>query len=426
MIRVEKFGPSPLRLKIYSFREKNSSVIKADFEKAVSGLSPEGKNDGAGMGRVGFGRISTALRLLYEPGHRGGFLDLVFLLKKGGGMRAFFNPFQDHGGTGKARPFQAWGKAFWILIGTTVGLTAFYQSVRYSFQQDGVDNPSIQGWIDLGEPGGFTAEARPVLSPEKSFRLAVAPMLSPESSVSLYRPFVRYLAGRLGRVPQMNLQQAYWQTNDMVHYGKCDLAVVCDYPFVRGEREFGMKALVVPQTRGSITYRSVVVVPSSSRARSLLDLEGKRFAVVDMLSNSGWLFPAVWLKQRGKDPTTFFSHMVFSGSHDQSLKAVLNGYVDGAAVNSLVFERMAQEDPSFRSKVRIILTSPAYGAPPYVVSKNIDLQLEKRLLKTLLGMDQDPEGKKILEAMGIQRFVVPDMASYENVRVNARFWEGRP
>ena len=341
-------------------------------------------------------------------------------------MGWFSGNSQDAGGGGGNRRTQPWGKTFWILLGTIIGLVALYQSLRYSFQHDGVDDPSIQGWIDLGETGGFTAEARPVLSPEKAFRLAVAPIVSPEKSLSLYRPFVRYLAGRLGRVPQMSLQQAYGQTNDMVHYGKCDLAVVCDYPFVRGEREFGMQALVVPQIRGSVAYHSVVVVPASSPARSLLDLKGKRFAVVDMLSNSGWLFPAVWLKQKGKDPTTFFSHMVFSGSHDQSLQAVLDGYVDGAAVSSLIYDRMAKQDPSFTSKVRVILTSPPYGAPPFAVPKNLDPQLKKRLLKTMLDMNQDPEGKKILEDMGIQRFVAPDRASYDNVRANVRFWEGRP
>jgi phosphonate transport system substrate-binding protein len=315
-------------------------------------------------------------------------------------------------------------KAPWILLGLVVGVSSFYQTVQSSLQENGVAASQDQVRIDLRGPSTPVADAPPPGGDGKFLRVAVAPILSPEKSVVLYRPFVKYLASRIGLQPRMSEQQTYAQTNDMVHYGKCDLAVVCDYPFVHGEREFGMEALVIPQIRGAITYRSLILVPASSQARSLLDLKGKRFAVVDMLSNSGWLFPAVWLKRRGKDPVSFFSHMVFSGSHDQSLKAVLEGYVDGAAVNSLVYDQMVEEDPSVASKIRVVLVSPPYGMPPYVVSKTTDILLKKKLLKALLGMHLDPEGKKVLEKLGIQRFRVPDPKSFDSVRANARFWEG--
>jgi hypothetical protein len=60
--------------------------------------------------------------------------------------------------------------------------------------------------------------------------------------------------------------------------------------------DFGMEALVVPVIGGATTYHSLILVPRSSGAASILDLRGRRLASADNMSNSGWLCPAVWLQ----------------------------------------------------------------------------------------------------------------------------------
>ena len=98
----------------------------------------------------------------------------------------------------------------------------------------------------------------------------------------------------------------YSETNDLVRYQQCDIAIVCTYPFIRGEKEFGMQALVVPQINGETTYQSIILVPEASRARTILDLRGKRFASADIMSTTGWLFPAMLLMDAGENPRQVF------------------------------------------------------------------------------------------------------------------------
>jgi phosphonate transport system substrate-binding protein len=254
-------------------------------------------------------------------------------------------------------------------------------------------------------------------------RVAIAPVISPEESIRVYEGFVDYLARELSRRPVMLQRETYAETNELVRYGRCDAALICTYAFVRGELEFDMQILAIPVIDGAITYHSLIVVPETSEAVSLLDLKGKRFASADIISTSGWLYPAVWLRERGIDANQFFLEHLISGSHDRSIRAVSFGYVDGAAVDSLVYKQVVSEDSSVLEATKVIQKSPAYGMPPLVVSPQIDPALRKGLLSVLLGMHEDAGGRKVLASLAIDRFVVPDNTLYDDIREGVRIWE---
>jgi phosphonate transport system substrate-binding protein len=279
--------------------------------------------------------------------------------------------------------------------------------------------------VSLEETEGAPPDESQVFSlPETpALNVAIAPVVSPEKSIQRYQCFVDYLAEKTGRRPIFLQRQTYGEVNDLVRYRRCDLAFVCTYAFVRGEREFGMEIIAAPQIDGAINYYSFILVRKGSSADSLLDLQGKRFGSADIMSNSGWLYPALWLRDHDKDAKSFFGAHVITGSHDQSVLAVMDGYVDGAAVDSLVYEQMVEEDPSIADRTRIIQKSPPFGMPPMVVPAGIDSDLRAEMQSVLLNMNEDPNGKEILEVLGFDRFVVPDDELYVSVREAALAWE---
>ncbi|MDX5350415.1 MAG: phosphate/phosphite/phosphonate ABC transporter substrate-binding protein, partial [Paracoccaceae bacterium] len=67
---------------------------------------------------------------------------------------------------------------------------------------------------------------------------------------------------------------------------------------------------------------------------SLDDMEGKSFAFADPNSTSGYLIPNVELPQLGysMEEGEYFSRIGFSGGHEQSIIAVLNGDYDAGVV----------------------------------------------------------------------------------------------
>jgi phosphonate transport system substrate-binding protein len=233
----------------------------------------------------------------------------------------------------------------------------------------------------------------------------------------MYGPFIDYIGKKLERNPVAQYRQTYSETNDLVRYQQCDIAIVCTYPFIRGEKEFGMQALVVPQIKGEIAYQSVILVPQAGSVKTLLDLRGKRFASADITSTTGWLFPAMLLMAAGEAPNKFFGEHVIAGSHDRSLQAVVDGFVDGAAVHGLVYSQFVAEDPSILRKVRVLVKSAPFGIPPIVAHPDLDPKLKKELLSVLLSMHESAEGKSILGKLQIDRFVVPGADLFASLRL---------
>lgn len=251
---------------------------------------------------------------------------------------------------------------------------------------------------------------------KEPLRVAVGAMISPKSTFESYNNLLNYLGERLGRPVELVQRATYAEVNDLLKWGKVDMAFVCSGPYVEGHREFGMELLVAPQVRGQTFYYSYIIVPHDSQAQSLEDLRGKIFAFTDPLSNSGHLAPTYMLWQMRERPETFFQKTIFTYSHDNSIKAVAEGLVDGAAVDSLVYDYIVGRDPQYGAKTRIIKKSPPYGIPPVVVHPALDPQLKAQFRDLFLHIHEDERGREILQELMIDRFVIIEDQAYGSVR----------
>ena len=256
-------------------------------------------------------------------------------------------------------------------------------------------------------------------------RVAVAGVISPKETFKTYQDLLQYLGARLDRPVELVQRKTYAEVNDLVRTGGIDLAFVCSLAYVEGQQDFGMELLAAPQVRGQAVYYSYVIVAVDSPAASLDDLRGKVFAFTDPGSNSGRLVPTYLLQQRGQSPESFFHKVVYTYSHDNSVKAVADKLVDGAAVDSLVYDYMLTRNPELARRTRIVYRSEPFGAPPVVVHPGLGAELKDRLREAILGMHEDPRGRAILEDLLIDRFVVPDQASYDPVRTMLRTLRGQ-
>ncbi|MCL5026208.1 MAG: phosphate/phosphite/phosphonate ABC transporter substrate-binding protein [Chloroflexi bacterium] len=250
-------------------------------------------------------------------------------------------------------------------------------------------------------------------------RVAVASVISPKSTVASYSGLVDYLGRKMGRPAEMVQRSSYGETNELVRRGMVDVALVCSGAYVEGRREFGMELLAAPQVNGETVYYSYIVVQKDSPFQSLADLRGKVFAYVDPLSNSGYFAPVEALSAAGEQPGNFFGRTIFTYSHDNSINAVVYGLVDGAAIDSLVYEHFLRREPATVDRLRIVYRSSPYGIPPVVVGPAIDRDLKTKLREVLLDMHQDEEGRHILSDLMIDKFVPIDDAAYDSVRKGA-------
>ena len=254
-------------------------------------------------------------------------------------------------------------------------------------------------------------------------RIAVGGMITPKEGFGYYRQFLDYIGERLGRDVDFVDRENYAEINALVRTGKVDVAFVCGGPYVDGHTAFGMELLAAPQAYNGTVYYSYIIVPADSLVKSFQDLRGKSFAFTDPLSNSGTLVPTYMLALKGQSPKSFFKKVVYLGSHDKSIKAVAEKLVDGAAVDSLIWEYDNLKNPKFTSKTKIIEKSPPYGIPPIVVRPGMDPKLKERLRAVFLNAHKDPKGREILKNMMIDKFVLLDDHAYDSIREMKSFMD---
>lgn len=246
--------------------------------------------------------------------------------------------------------------------------------------------------------------------------IAVSAVISPEETFVLYKDLLDYIAEKIGVKVELVQRQTYEEVNNLVRDNKLVLAFVCSGAYVDGHDTFGMELLVAPVAYGEPVYYSYIIVPQSSTAKDLNDLQGKRFAFTDPMSNTGKLVPTYMLSSQGEDIETFFSEYIFTFSHDRSIEMVAYALVDGAAVDSLIWEYMNSTDPSLTSRTRIIRKSEPFGIPPVVVPSSLDETMKEKLRQLFLNIHTEEKGRKIIEKLHIDKYVIQDDRQYDSIR----------
>jgi len=250
----------------------------------------------------------------------------------------------------------------------------------------------------------------------RPLRFSVAAMQSPQNTYAAYSRLFSRVGQLLGVEVELVQRRTYGEVNDLLLDGHLDAALLCTGGYLNLRRRIpeGAEVLAVPVIGGKTTYESLVIVPAESAATTLKDLQGKRFAFTDELSLSGRAYVVHLLREMHEDRGQFFGESLFTHSHDQSIEAVAGGLVDGAVVDSLVYEHFRAQSPDHMLKTRIIERSPPLGMMPIVAAPSLSPVLRNRLREILLALDRDPAAAAALRVTHIERFVVPEPGLYDS------------
>ncbi len=261
-----------------------------------------------------------------------------------------------------------------------------------------------------------------ILAPSQSaaqqepIRIGVASMITPVDTVKYYQEIIDYIGDRIRQPVRMVHRRTYDEMDKLLERGEVKIAFICSAPYVKDREQFGVELLVAPSIDGSSQYRSYVIVHNDSPIKTFPELTGKVFAFADPKSNTGKIYPTYLLKTMGTDPERFFGRFFYSYSHNKSIEMVAKKIVDGAAVDSLVYDYMRKSGSPYTNQTKIIKRSPPFGTPPVVVVRDIDPAIKEKVKNAFLTMHRMPKGKAILEAMMIDGFVeVPDH-DYDGIR----------
>jgi len=245
-------------------------------------------------------------------------------------------------------------------------------------------------------------------------KVGVASVLSPRETLEEYDKFDEYLEKEIGRPVELVQRGSYQEINNLVKTQAVDVAFICSGAYVVGSKD-DLDLLAVPVVNGKSTYQSYIIVNAQSQINQFEQLKGLVFGYTDPISFSGTIYPMYLVDQNQPSSNNFFNRVVYTYSHDNSIKAVLDNVVNAAGVDSLVYEFAVSKDPTLATKLKIIDRSREVGSPPVVVNKFIDPSLRTVLQEAFLRMDGDPLGREALKDLNYERFVLPNPQDYEPI-----------
>jgi ABC-type phosphate/phosphonate transport system substrate-binding protein len=155
---------------------------------------------------------------------------------------------------------------------------------------------------------------------------------------------------------------------------------------------------------GRPVYFCDVVVRGDGPIRSFAGLRGRSWAYNDVCSLSGYYSLLNRLAEVGEDEG-YFGRIFSSGSHLNSIEAVVRGEADAAAIDSNVLNIRLRENPDLRERLRVIESWGPFPIQPVVVRSALHPQLKEDLRGCLLMADADPRTRRALSGFGLRRFV---------------------
>jgi phosphonate transport system substrate-binding protein len=260
-------------------------------------------------------------------------------------------------------------------------------------------------------------------SSSKVLRVGFVPSEDAQQVIQNAQPIVEILQKQLGMEVQPFVATDYTGVVEALRANKLDVAFLTPASYVLAKSEANVRVVLKSERQGSPYYYAAIITRADSGIKSLEDLRGKTFAFGDPLSTSANIFPRKMFHEHGIDPVRDFKQILYSGGHDATVLAVLNGKVDAGATyaNSPDNQDTAWarylKTPENIKKIRAIAFSEPIPADNLVLNGNLDERIAKTVEETFLNLSRDPQGKKMLRDLyQIDGFVPATDKDYDSVR----------
>lgn len=230
-----------------------------------------------------------------------------------------------------------------------------------------------------------------------------------------YSAVGEYLGCQLGVKTQILQSQFDPLTDPMMLQDQLDIAFICGLPFAQLNRILpnGLTALVAPvmkatRYQNSPIYFSDIIVKSDTDLISFAQLRGKTLCYNDPGSNSGYNLVRQQLMHSGY-PSRFFGNVIQSGSHQRSIRLVIEGIADCSAIDSTVLEQELRDFPELSQHLRVIESIGPCPMPPIAAAQRLGSTLINTL--TALLCQLKPEWQA-MDRAHIQRFAAVQSEDY--------------
>jgi phosphonate transport system substrate-binding protein len=261
----------------------------------------------------------------------------------------------------------------------------------------------------------------------KVIRFSMIPTKESVRELTLYKPVLDLLAKNTGKKIEFYMPTSYSSVVEALLGKWVDVAVLGPESYVIAKNQGAAIDVFTTYSKkkdgvqeAGPGYKSQLITKKGSKFTSVDSLKGSVLLLVDPASTSGGLIPETQFGANViKTPLKqYFSRVAFSGGHDLSTIAVFDGRADAAFVATHRYMN-AIESSKGRMKTEdfnVLWTSTLLPQDPFVYRSTLCDEVKNQIQQTFLTLDQTSDGKKYLDNVDADKFVVMKDSDYNVIR----------
>jgi phosphonate transport system substrate-binding protein len=264
-------------------------------------------------------------------------------------------------------------------------------------------------YLSIGVAQGQT------LNPAK-LRVALLPDENASTLIQNAQPLKKYLEDTLKKEIELIVTTDYSSMIEAMRFGRIEVAYFGPLSYVLAKSKApGIEPFAVGISKGSPTYKSVIIALADGPVKSVADIKGKTMGYGDFASTSSHLIPRAYLARNGlvAEKDYKFANL---GAHDAVARAVLSGQVQAGGLSQEIFKALVAKGAIDGKKLVVLAESDPIPNYPMVMQGNLSPELKGQITAAFLDL-KDPAILKTFRAEG---FAATDDKAYNILRDTAK------
>ena len=280
------------------------------------------------------------------------------------------------------------------------------------------------GTVALGIASPATTPAQAACENPEALTFAIIPTEETVAELALYKPVTDRLAEMTGKEISFFMPTSYASVVEGMLSGFVHVGVLGPYSYViANDKDPNIEVFATyAKKAGHLQeegpgYRGVLISKKGSKFESIESLKGATVGLTDPGSTSGNLMPRVVFSEViGSDLEDYFGKVVYTGSHELSSVAVIQGKVDAAFVASHRFDNVVAKGEASLEDVNVLWKSNPIPQDPFVYRNSLCDEIKQKIAETFLGLKDQPGAKEFLANVKSNTFVPMSSADYDIIR----------